>query len=242
VSSYRARPVEGGKHIEVHVTFTGKKEPGTWTVPKEYLPHCDTTEVRDQSLVVGADGGVDGAVAWLDDIQEGAPLEDVGRVEQDQKGCVFAPHVIAMGAPGQLRLMNSDPANHAVRMDFTGPRKLDDLTKVVPPRLSVTLDVKPEWAGEVAKITCPMHLWMWGYVHFFEHPYFGVTKDGVTKIAKVPPGTYHLTVWHEALDATYKDIIAIGEPKTARVELKIDKADVVKSFTLADDGTLAVKP
>ena len=245
VSTYRERPVDDGKSLEVHVTFSGQARPNTWEIPKEYLAHCDTTEVAAPSLALGAGGGVDGVVVWLDDIHEGKPLKDEGRIEQDQKGCAFAPHVLAMRAPGELRLMNSDPANHAVRMDFDGSAGLDEaldqVNKVVPPHFSVTLEVKPEWAGHIAKVTCPMHLWMWSYVHFFEHPYFAVTKDGAARLTKVPPGAYHLTVWHEGLGATFKDTLTVTDPKSTRVAVTMGSANVVKSFAIDDDGVVSAR-
>jgi len=90
----------------------------------------------------------------------------------------------------------------------------------------------------VARITCPIHPWMLGWAHFFEHPYFAVTRGGVARIERVPRGTWHLSVWHEALDAKLGDTVVEGEPTRVRFEVTVADRDVVKTLMLREDGTI----
>jgi hypothetical protein len=230
--------VPDGHSLEVRVEYVGTKRGGTWAVPAAYRGHCGgVTSVPNQSLDVVDGTHVNGAVVWLDDIHEGdaAPTADV---TQDEKGCVFLPHVMAASVGAHLVLTNSDPANHAVRLDFDGAPPVDGTTKLLAPDGRLALDAKPDWAGRVARVTCPIHLWMNAYVFFFDHPYFALTKTGVARLEHVPPGTYHLDVWHEALDTKFDDELHASNPTSARVEVTIANADVVRAFTLGDDGAI----
>jgi hypothetical protein len=60
----------------------------------------------------------------------------------------------------------------------------------------------------------------------------------VARLEKVPPGTWHVSVWHEALDAKKGDTVTEGEPLRARLEVKVSDRDVVRSLTLRDDGSI----
>ncbi len=235
---YRARPVTDGHAIEVRLDYVGSKRGGTWPIPAAYRGHCGSvTSVPNQSLDVVDATRVNGAVVWLDDIHEGeaAPTADV---TQDEKGCVFLPHVMVAPVGAHLILTNSDPANHAIRLDFDGTPPLDGTTKLLAPDGHLPLDVKTEWAGRVARVTCPIHLWMNAYVFFFDHPYFALTKTGVARLEHVPPGTYHLDVWHEALDTKFDDELHASNPTSTRIEVTVGNADVVHAFTLGDDGAI----
>jgi hypothetical protein len=155
-----------------------------------------------------------------------------------------------MPAGAKLRIANGDHANHAVRLDVLGasggsgaPGGSDgeSLMKMIPPGGADTLATSPAWADHVARITCPIHAWMLAWARFFEHPYFAVTRGGVARIERVPPGTWHLSVWHEALDASFPPgaaTVTEGEPTRARFDVTVADHDVVKTLTLREDGTI----
>jgi hypothetical protein len=239
-STYRARSVPDGHSLEVRVLYAGARRTSNWDLPAAMNAHCGASDVPNESLDVTGGTNVNGAVAWLDDIHEGEP-PPTADVVQDEKRCVFIPHVLATAVPSRLKLTNGDPANHAVRMEILGGSMPDEVTRTIPPGGSVFIDAKPEWAGRIAKVTCPIHLWMFSSIHFFDHPYFAVTRAGVAKIDRIPPGTYHLTVWHEALDARFDKTLTASSPKTIRVEVTIGNGDAKRTFALADDGTLTAK-
>jgi hypothetical protein len=244
---YHAKPVQDGHAIEVRVRFAGGGRPSGWTIlPPMLRSQCGgAASAPNQALSVSGDG-LDDAVVWLDDIHEGAPLEPAkaGAFEQDEKGCTFLPHVLAMPASGALTLKNSDPANHAVRFELKGESadESDDLTKTLPPGTSLGIDVKPDWAGRWARVTCPIHLWMSGYVHFFDHPYFAVTKAGVARLERVPAGRYHVRVWHEGIGATSSSSLKFPPPVGARAEVTVQDGDAKVAFTMGGDGKIAPAP
>jgi hypothetical protein len=239
-STYRGRPVTDGRAVEVHLAFAGKPRPA-WPVPATFASHCGgATQVPDPSVSTDGKGGVDGAVVWLDDLHEGAPLAPAGAVIE-QKGCAFAPHVTAMTAGSRLSLTNDDPANHAARLAFLGVSDDESVVKMIAPHTSAEIEASPAWAGRVGRITCPIHSWMSAWVHFFDHPYFAVTAAGVARLANVPPGTWHLSVWHEATDAKFGDSLTQGPPVTARFEVTVKDRDVVRALRLSDDGRITAE-
>jgi hypothetical protein len=237
-SSYRVHAVPDGRAVEVHLVYAGKPH-AAWPIPATFASHCGgAAQVADPSLEVDAKGGVTGAVAWLDDVHEGEPLPS-GDVVVDQKGCAFTPHVLAMPAGGKLHVTNGDPANHALRFEIVGGSDDESVVKMLPPGGNDVVATSPAWAGHVAHITCPIHAWMFGWAHLFDHPYFAVTRGGVARIEKVPPGTWHLSVGHEALDAKPGDTgVAQGTPTRARFDVTLADKDVVKTLTLREDGTI----
>jgi hypothetical protein len=236
--AYRVKKVDDGKAIRVRVTFANPRPPPAWPIPRMVQTQCGGADhVSDEALSASPDGGVNGAVVWLDDIHEGNPLPSAA-ASQDEKRCVFAPHVLALPASGTLTLAIGDPANHAVRFDFEGD---DDLgfMKTLPAGGSIGVPIQQDWAGRVAKLTCPIHLWMWSYALFFEHPYFAVTEGGDARLGGVPAGTYHVTVWHEGTTSTYDSRVKLSAPETARAEVHVGGGDAKIAFVIADDGTIA---
>jgi len=255
-SGYRPRagdsPASEAHAVDVRVRFTGTRRAASWDIPPMVRSQCGGADkVADQALQVSGDGGVDDAVVWLDDIHEGAALPASTAVTEDEKGCVLGPHVLAMGVPGTLKLTNSDPANHAVRFEFANPPgdppdgtrdESFDFTKTLPAGATYGVDTKADWAGRYARVSCPIHLWMWGYVHFFEHPYFAVTHAGVARLENVPPGNYHVRVWHEGIGVTFTSSLKFPPPETARAEVTVEHADAKVAFTMGEDGKMAPSP
>jgi hypothetical protein len=82
---------------------------------------------------------------------------------------------------------------------------------------------------------------MYGYALFFDHPYFAVTQSGVARLEGVPPGTYHLVVWHEGTTSTYDSAVKLSPPQTARVDVSVEKEDAKLAFVIADDGTIRAR-
>ena len=238
--SYRSTKVEQGRAIDVRVDMATHGPRSTWAIPRMVQSQCGGVDhVDNEARSASPDGGANGAVVWLDDIHEGRPLSPATAV-QDEKGCAFTPHILALAGEGTFTLSNSDASNHAVRFDFDGT-DVPGLMKTLPAGASIGLPIPGDWAGKVARVTCPIHLWMYGYALFFEHPYFAVTQGGVARIEGVPPGTYHLVVWHEGTTSTYDSSVKLSPPQTVRVEVAVQEKDVKLGFVIADDGAIAAK-
>jgi hypothetical protein len=235
--AYHAVPVEDAKAIAVRVDFAHPRLPPSWPIPRMVQSQCgDSDHVLDEALSASPDGGANGAVVWLEDIHEGRPLAAADAV-QDEKHCVFTPHILALPASGTLTLTNGDPANHADRFEFGGDSSLDFM-KTLPGGGKLGIPIKEDWAGRVARVSCPIHLWMGGYALFFDHPYFAVTQGGVARLEGVPKGSYHLVVWHEGTTTTFDSAIKLAPTRTTRVEVVVANDDVRLSFVIADDGAI----
>ena len=58
---------------------------------------------------------------------------------------------------------------------------------------------------------------MSGHMIVFGHPYFATTdEEGNFKITDIPPGTYKIRAWHEALGSQVKEVTV-----KAREEVKV---------------------
>jgi len=119
----------------------------------------------------------------------------------DQRGCVYIPHVVAIQAGQQLKILNSDNTMHNVH----------SLSRVNKAFNVGMLAAKPGQSKEILKtiskveekpfiIKCDVHQWMRAYVFTADHPFFAVTKeDGKFTIDGLPAGTYEIQTWHELL-------------------------------------------
>ena len=113
----------------------------------------------------------------------------------DQRGCAFAPRVVATMAGARTRVKNSDPIVHSARglqdqatvfhVAIAGKEQEVDITRRLsrPGIIRVVSDTAP-------------HMAAWMIVH--DSPYLAVTDErGAFRIEDIPPGAYRITVWHE---------------------------------------------
>jgi plastocyanin len=131
----------------------------------------------------------------------------------EQKGCMYAPHVLAVRANQQLEVVNSDPTLHNIH---PLPANNREWNKAEGPNTTSEETFSRE---EIAiPIKCNVHPWMRSYVAVFNHPYFAVTgKDGSFDLGTLPPGTYTIKAWHEKL-GTATQQVTIGANETKRVD------------------------
>ena len=130
----------------------------------------------------------------------------------EQKGCMYAPHVLAVRANQPLHVVNDDPTSHNIHPT---PANNREWNKAEPPGSSVDESFARE---EIAiPVKCNLHPWMHGYVAVFKHPYFAVTgKDGSFDLSSLPPGTYTIKAWHEKL-GTSTQTITVGANETKEI-------------------------
>ena len=166
---------------------------------------CAAQEILNQSLVVDpATKGVRYGVAFLVKPEGKNPeaakalVAKDPKVEIDQKGCEFVPHLAAIFEGQKVAFKSSDPVAHNVR--YSGFKNggqnvtLPPNGKFEPPK-----PLKAENARPI-KMNCDLHPWMTGNLFVFDHPFFAVTKpDGSFEIHGVPAGTQNLVVWQESV-------------------------------------------
>lgn len=158
------------------------------------------------------------------------PMVDT-RVNMDQKGLVFIPHVLAVQRGTTVTFLNSDNDQHNVYFLFDETGETLDIGTWGP---GVSVDHRFEEAGAVI-VLCKLHLEMAAYVLVVDGPWFAQLRldpaGGKTEfvIDGVPPGDYRLSAWHKKLaqrggpvsvrvgagSATSVDVV-ITKPKYAR--------------------------
>lgn len=137
----------------------------------------------------------------------------------DQKGCMYAPHVLGLMVGQPLKVLNSDGTLHNVH----GLPKVNEEFNLAMPKfrkeITRTLD-KPEF---MFPLKCDVHPWMGAWVAVMEHPFFSVTKDdGIYTIGNLPAGKYEIDVWHEKL-GIQKTSVILDEDETKEVNITFSK-------------------
>ena len=159
-------------------------------------------------------GGVAGAVVWLDDASHGKAFAFAKPVV-DQKKCMFTPHVVLM-KPGKVELLNSDPVTHNVHVYAHFNRTSNHMMAPNSTPIELTL-MRPE----TVMIRCDIHPWMQGYIVVAKNPYYVISQSGgAFTLTDVPPGTYHLKVWQQKV-GTKEQQVTVTAGKTTTVTFKL---------------------
>jgi plastocyanin len=131
-----------------------------------------------------------------------------GAVEVDQKGCLFAPHVLMARAGQSIRFANSDPVMH----NINALAKVNRGFNLSLPRAGMNVSrtfAKPE----AVRIKCDVHTWMGAWIVVHDNPFQALTgDDGAFEIAGLPEGSYVVEAWHETLGSARQAVnVADGE-------------------------------
>ena len=215
--AYDPIAVSGGGAIGGTVKYLGKiPQPKKIRVTRDQAV-CGKNPKYNESLIVGSKGGVRNAVLHLKEIKKGKKFA-AAKVEVDQNGCQFRPHVFIVRVGNPFTLINSDGILHNFR---TTSLKNPILNKAQPKfkkRLKIKID-----QPEIIPVNCDVHEWMKGWLVVAEHPYYVLTdEDGNFKITDVPPGTYTLQLWHETLGQQTLKVTVKANSET-KVAFKLEK-------------------
>ena len=189
--------------IEGTVTLTGK--PPVVAMLANQPCHDGAKPIRDESVVVSEDGGLQNVIVYLEDAPPAPLAGDLPPVVLDQVDCQYVPHVIGLRIGQTLTMTTHDPTMHnvhgmctvndAFNFAFVAPGQSHDLRFAQP---------------ELFPVRCDVHPWMKAWVHVFAHPYFAVTgSDGKFEIKNVPPGSYTLVAWQEKYGTLRATVTAI---------------------------------
>jgi len=208
--AYQGEAVADGGKITGIVKFQGtapKPKPIEITKDKEV---CGLTPKVDESLLVGADGGLKDAVVMITSISKGKPFGDKKPV-LEQKGCQYIPHVLLTPPAATIDITNDDGILHNIH---TYSKKNPPVNRAQP-KFKKVIQEKFDQA-EIFEVRCDAHGWMEGWVAVQENPYYAVTDaSGKYELTDVPPGNYEVKVWHSDLpEKTEKVTVpAKGEAK-----------------------------
>lgn len=215
--------------------FDGKApEPAALKVDKD-VEVCGQHPIKDESLVVGPDGGIANVVVYVrtKGVKVDPSIEAPATVSLDNKDCRFEPHVVGVWAGKQkLLLGNSDSIGHNSNIQPPGDTPANPL--LAPMKTQEFSFRRAQNVG--VPVTCNIHPWMKGWVIVRDNPYFAISgADGSFEIKGLPPGELEFQVWHEK--AGYVDVPSLKWDK-GRFKTKIAAGD----NTIGADGVVKLDP
>lgn len=217
VAAYEAGSVADGGTVAGVVRFAGTPPaPRPLDVNKD-KEVCAKEPKFAEDLVVGSDGGVRWAVAFLKGVAKGKPFPNDEAV-LDQHGCRYVPHVVIVPAGRDLVIKNSDGILHNIHTYSDENPPLNRAQPKFKKKIKASFD-KPE----IIRVGCDVHGWMGAWLVVADHPYYAVTDEkGAFRLTDVPPGDYELVVWHEKLGETVQKVsVKPGQETTVDIELSL---------------------
>jgi hypothetical protein len=140
----------------------------------------------------------------------------------DQRQCVYVPRVQGAVVGQPIIIKNSDGTLHNVR-GFSGTKSVFNVAQ--PPR-GRPLERSLPAGVETVRLKCDIHPWMLAWVVVNPNPYFTTTgADGAFSLRELPPGTYTLEAWHEALGTKTAEV-TVKEGQEATVSFEFSTADL----------------
>jgi plastocyanin len=139
------------------------------------------------------------------------------RLELDEKGLRFSPHVLRINAGDTVQFLNSDNVEHNV---FTPDHEGYNLGLI-----------KPNGSGSyqfdnpgVYTQLCSIHAEMLAYVFVGANPYHAlVDATGAWRLDRVPAGTWTVAVWNSHLQAP-EVAVTVVEGKATEVAFTLQRA------------------
>ena len=170
-------------------------------------------ELPDEAIVVSAQGHLANAVVILTGVKRAVAGETVVMNEK----CRFGPRVQVARPNANVRTTSKDPVLHTTQAQLENGRTIFNVALPVP-GINIT---RPIGAAGIVRLNCNTHPWMRGWVIVTDEAAAVSGADGRFTIDNVPPGTYELRVWHEALKgAPQKVTVAAGKPTDVAFQLK----------------------
>jgi hypothetical protein len=170
-------------------------------------------ELPDEAIVVDAQGRLANSVVSVVGLKASVPSEAVVMNEK----CRFAPRVQLARPNANVKTTSKDPILHTTNAQLENGRTIFNVAIPIP-GINIT---KPVGAAGTVRLSCNTHPWMRGWVIVTDTAAAITGADGRFTIDNVPPGTYELRVWHEALKgAPQKVTVTAGKPTEIIIELK----------------------
>jgi plastocyanin len=200
-----ARPQNGG--VSGRVTFDGTPvKPRTIDMSQE--PTCAkqySKPVTAETVVTGPENALENVVVF---VSAGAPDEPppAQPAVLVQKGCRYAPHILAFQTNQDFEILNEDQTSHNVH---TMPSSNREWNKSQPPGAP---PIEDKYArAEFIPIKCNIHPWMKGTLAVMKNSHYMITTgDGEFKLPNLAPGNYTITAWHESYGEQTQEVTITG--------------------------------
>lgn len=170
-------------------------------------------------------------VVYLEPLAKQSYSVPAARIEMDQRGLVFIPHVMTVQVGREVAFLNNDNDRHNVYFLFEKTGKTLDIGTW---GTGQTVTHKFAEPGEVI-VLCQLHLEMAAYILVFDHPFHTVaeiqqeTQTGSYCLDNVPPGDYLLKAWHKKLLLKGKPVTVSVKPgESVPMDLVITKKEYAK--------------
>ncbi|MGC9976723.1 MAG: carboxypeptidase regulatory-like domain-containing protein [Thermodesulfovibrionales bacterium] len=215
--AYEVMEVKNGGSIEGVAEFIGG------SVPQDKMQklsseqkYCGNQLPKEEYLI--KDRKIQNVVVYIEDIKSGKaiPIEPVTLTNLK---CLFVPHV-AVGYKGNKFIeRNDDPIFHNIHT-YLNNKTMYNIG--LPEKGSMV--TKPLTKTGLIEVTCDSHPWMHGYIQVLDHPYAAVSNaDGEFVIKDIPPGTYAIETWHEALGKVKVANVKVDSGKTSKIKVEYKK-------------------
>lgn len=170
-------------------------------------------ELPDEAIIVDAQGRLANAVVILSGVKRAAAAEATVMNEK----CRFAPRVQLIAPKASVTTTSRDAVLHTTNAQLENGRSLFNVALPIP---GITITRPISSAGNV-RLSCNTHPWMRGWMVVTSEAAAISGADGRFTIDNVPPGTYELRVWHEALKgAPQKVTVTADKPTDLAIQLK----------------------
>lgn len=159
------------------------------------------------------------AVVYLETAPQAAfeePRQRRARI--DQRNETFVPHLLAVTVGTTVDFPNNDTTYHNV-FSLSPPRPFDLGRYAAGRSKSVTFH-RPG----VVRVFCDIHSHMSAFILVFSHRFFAVTDDeGRYAIEDVPPGTYTVSVWNEAVKGESRSVTVPAGSAAVDVDFRLER-------------------
>ena len=205
-------PAGSGASVVGKVKFTGQvPQPSKLSMNAD--PSCaklHSGPAMSQDFVTGSENTLGNVIVFISDGLAGRSFDvPAEAVTFEQKGCEYAPHVVALRANQKLKMVNSDNTTHNIH---PLPANNREWNKAEPAGMTMEESFPRE---EIAiPVKCNVHPWMKVMSPCSSIRSSRSHKDGSFQLPNLPPGEYTVEAWHEKLGTmTQKITVAAGETK-----------------------------
>ena len=170
-------------------------------------------QLPDEAIVVDAQGRLANAVVVVTGVKRRHPAEPIVVNEK----CRFMPRVQLIGPQASVKTTSKDRILHTTNAQLENGRTLFNVALPIP-GITITKAIAP---GGNVRLSCNTHPWMRGWMVVTSEAAAVSGADGRFTIDNVPPGTYELRVWHEALKGGAQKVsVSAGKPTDVSFQLK----------------------
>ena len=214
--AYEAIPFKNGGSIEGIVEFVGPTVPADprFTLTSE-TKYCGNSLPAEKYVI--KDRRIENVVVSLAGVKAGKAIPRAPITVTSRK-CGFVPHV-AVGFKGnEVTMKSDDPIFHTFDVHaFLSGKELFHFG-LFEQGSAVTKKIT---ATGLLELSCYVHPWQHAYVYIFDHPYATITDErGGFVINDIPPGTYAVEAWHEALGIKKITNVKVESGKTSTIKFE----------------------